>query len=87
MDCAELPHFVKLKGEGGRVGAGVVPPADPGGVLGGLADLVAAELAVHQLAQAAAQLLPPLAVVHHVRQLHAVTTLVALRHRVRDNPH
>lgn len=87
VDGAKLAHFVELEGDDGRSGAGVVTPAHPGRVLGGLPDLVAAELAVDQLAQAAAQLLAPLPVVHHVGKLHSVATLVAFRHRVRDNSH
>lgn len=87
MDCAELADFVELEGDDGRVGAGVVPPADPGGGLGGLADLVAAEPAIHELAEPAAQLLAPLPVVDHVRQLHAIAPLVTLRHRVRYYAH
>lgn len=47
MHRAELPHAIELEGDSGRVGSRVVPPADPGRGLGGLADLVAAELAVH----------------------------------------
>ena len=87
VDRAELAHFVELEGDDGRVGPRVVAPADPGGVLGGLSDLVAAELAVDELAQTPAQLLAPLPVVHHVRELNTVASLVTLRHRVRDNSH
>lgn len=87
MDCAELADFVELEGDDRGVGSGVVSPPDPSGGLGGLSDLIAAEPAVHELAKTAAQFLPPLPVVDDVRQLHAIASLITLRHRIRNYAH
>lgn len=87
VDGAELAHFVELECEDWRVGPRVVAPADPGRVLRGLSDLVAAELAVDELAQTPAQLLAILSVVHHVGQLDTVASLITFRHRVRNDTH
>lgn len=84
---AKLAHAVELESDGGRVGARVVAPPDPGGALGCFSYLVAAKLSIHQLAETPAQLGAPLPVVYRVGQLGAAAALVALRHRVRRDAH